>query len=214
MKYLLFTGAPAATFRRAAMPQLQSLVGGRADDVWRATLAWRSELAKTRPRHTMSVNMLVRLMEWGCALYKALRDHGITTEEAGPIVEKVLWDIFQTMPKIMFAFSRLASARTGRRVAWILGIITRHFFTAPFNHRHLPSKEGVSFDVLVCPLADYYTSQGVPELTPYGACNLDFGMARHWGVELERTQTIAGGAAFCDFRWKLPEAEAAAPEEA
>jgi hypothetical protein len=29
-------------------------------------------------------------------------------------------------------------------------------------------------------------------------------MAREWGVELVRTQTIADGAEYCDFRFKFP----------
>lgn len=28
--------------------------------------------------------------------------------------------------------------------------------------------------------------------------------AREWGVDLVRSQTIADGAAHCDFRWKFP----------
>ena len=33
-------------------------------------------------------------------------------------------------------------------------------------------------------------------------------MAREWGVELVRTQTVADSAANCDFIWKFPETEA------
>jgi hypothetical protein len=62
----------------------------------------------------------------------------------------------------------------------------------------------VAFDVTLCPLADYFKDQGVPELTPHAACNLDYGAAREFGVELVRSQSIADGAAHCDFRWKLP----------
>ena len=65
----------------------------------------------------------------------------------------------------------------------------------------------VAFDVTRCPLAEYYKDQGVPELTPYGACRLDFAVARAYHVELHRMQTIAEGAEYCDFRWKLPIAE-------
>jgi hypothetical protein len=67
---------------------------------------------------------------------------------------------------------------------------------------------GVAFDVTLCPLADYFKDQGVPELTEPAAGNLDYRMAREWGVELVRTQTIADGAAYCDFRWKFPAAGA------
>lgn len=67
---------------------------------------------------------------------------------------------------------------TGHRVRWILGVITRYFFSSPLIHRHIPSKEGVAFDVTRCSFADYFGEQGVPEVTPHGACNLDYGSAR------------------------------------
>jgi hypothetical protein len=51
----------------------------------------------------------------------------------------------------------------------------------------VPSRTGVAFDVLVCPLANYFKDQGVPELTEPAAGNLDYRMAREWGVELVRT---------------------------
>ncbi len=82
-------------------------------------------------------------------------------------------------------------------------MMTRRFFTSPFCHRHLPSETGVAFDVTVCPLADYFKDQGVPELTVHAACNPDYCMAREFGVDLVRSQTIADGAEYCDFRWKF-----------
>jgi hypothetical protein len=65
----------------------------------------------------------------------------------------------------------------------------------------------VAFDVLACPLADYFREQGVPELTRHAACMHDHHMAGEWGIELVRSQTIAEGAAYCDFRFELPVAD-------
>ena len=124
--------------------------------------------------------------------------------EAGAFVETIMLEVYQPVPAAMFKLSRLRSAKRETRVKWLLGMITRYFFTSPFRHRYLPSETGVAFDVTVCPLADYFKDQGVPELTEPAAGNLDYRMAREWGVELVRTQTIADGAAHCDFRWKFP----------
>lgn len=52
-----------------------------------------------------------------------------------------------------------------------------------------------------CGICRLCEDEGCPELARY-LCRLDFGMADIMGVELERTQTIAEGAAFCDFRYK------------
>ena len=124
--------------------------------------------------------------------------------EAGEFVETVAVEYYQPVPAAMFKLSRLRSAKREARVKWIFGIITRYFFTPPFEHRHLPSDTGVAFDVTVCPLADYFKKQGVPELTEYAACNMDYCLAREFGIELVRSQTIANGAEHCDFRWIFP----------
>jgi hypothetical protein len=142
-------------------------------------------------------------MEWSCALYRAGQEHGMSQAEAGALVEMVMTDAYRPVPAAFFKLSRLRSAKRETRVKWILGMITRYFFTSPFRHRHLPSEAGVAFDVTLCPLADYLRDQGVPELTPHAACNLDYCAAREFGVDLVRTQTIADGAEHCDFRWQF-----------
>ena len=123
--------------------------------------------------------------------------------EATVLVETIMWDAFQPVTAALFKLSRLRSAKRETRVKWLLGMLTRHFYTSPFHHRHIPSEAGVAFDVTLCPLADYLKDQGVPELTPHAACNLDYCAARAFGVDLVRTQTIADGSEYCDFRWKF-----------
>jgi len=127
----------------------------------------------------------------------------MSQDEASSLVEAVGLDVYRPVPAAMFKLSRLRSAKRETRVKWLFGMMTRYFFSIPFVHRHFPSEAGVSFDVTLCPFADYFKDQGVPELTPHAACNLDFATARAYGVELVRTQTIADGAEHCDFRWKF-----------
>ena len=125
--------------------------------------------------------------------------------EAGALVEMVMTDAYQPVPVTMFKLSRLRSAKRETRVKWILSMISRYFFTSPFIHRyHFPWETCVSWDVTLCPFADYFKDQGVPELTQHAACNVDHCAARVLGVDLVRTQTIADGAEYCDFRWIFP----------
>ena len=196
--------APDATFRRAASHRLKERFPDSSMQVWRSTRTWQSRLMPNRPRYSASVNLLMRYMEWSCALYRAVQEQGMSQAEAGALVETVMTDAYRPVPAAFFKLSRLRSAKQETRVKWLLGMITRYFFTSPFRHRHLPSEAGVEFDVTLCPLADYFKDQGVPELTPHAACNLDYCAAREFGVDLVRTQTIADGAAHCDFRWKFP----------
>ena len=128
----------------------------------------------------------------------------MSQDEACTLVEAIAVEVYQPVPAAWFKVSRLRGAKQETRVKWIFGMITRHFFAPPFIHRHLPYKTGVAFDVTLCPLAEYFKDQGVPELTPHAACNLDYCAARAFGVDLIRSQTIADGAEYCDFRWKFP----------
>ena len=206
--FILYLAAPNTAFKRAAIPQLKEQFPDEWAHVWHSTRAWQSRLAPSRPRHSASVNILMRQMEWNCALYRALKDHGMSHDEAGELVETVGLDVYRPVPAAWFKLSRLRSAKHDTRVKWVLGLVTRYFFSSPFIHRHLPAETGVAvaFDVTLCPLADYFKDQGLPELTSYAACNLDHGAARAFGVDLVRSQTIAGGAEYCDFRWKFPAA--------
>ena len=206
--FILFLAAPNTAYRRAAVPHLKDQFPDEWSQIWRSTCKWQSRLAPSRPRHSASVNFMIRHMEWSCALYRALKDHGMGQDKAGALVETIAMDDYQPVPATWSTLSRLRSSQRATRIKWVLGLVTRYFFSSPFVHRHLPAETGiaVAFDVTQCPLADYFRDQGVPELTPHAACNLDHCLARAFDVELVRTQTIADGAEYCDFRWKLPAA--------
>jgi hypothetical protein len=206
--FLLFF-APAAAFGRAARRRLRSRFPDGAARVWLATRAWQSRLAPHRPRHGGGVNLTMRYMEWSCALYRAVREDGMSQAEAAALVETVMSDVYRPVPAALFKLSRLRGGNRETRVKWLLGMMPRYFFSAPFRYRAVPSKTDVAWDVLRCPLADYFRDQGVPELTRHAACKMDYHMAREWGVDLVRSQTIAEGAAHCDFRFKFPAAGAA-----
>ena len=159
--FLLFY-VPTAAFRRAANRRLQAHFPDRSVQVWRSTRTWQSRLAPNRPRHSAGVNLLMRYMEWSCALYRAVQEHGMSQAEAGALVETIMSDVFQPVPAALFKLSRLRSAKQEARVKWLLGMQIRYFFTSPFRHRAVPSKTGVAFDVVLCPLANYFKDQGVP----------------------------------------------------
>lgn len=202
---ILYVAAPNFTFKRGAIPQLRKRFPDQWEDVWRSTCEWQSRLAPSRPRHSAAVNIMIRQMEWLCALYYALKDKGMSPEEAVALVEQVGLEVYRPVASDLFQFSRLRSAKRSTRVTWLLGLMTRYFFSSPFIHRPIPATGGYSFDVTRCPLANYFSDRGVPELTPHAACNLDYAAAGVFGVDLLRTQTIAGGADHCDFRWRFPD---------
>ncbi len=203
--FVLFCIAPATAYTRVAKRHLKAHFPDRSDQVWRSVLKRQSRLVPDRPSYCAGVSLVIRYLEWNCALYRTLQEYGISQAKAVLLIETIMSDVYRPVPAFMFKLSRLRSANRETRVKWILGMVTRHFLPSPpFCYQHYPSETGVAFDVTLCPFADFFKEQGVPELTEPAAGNLDYVMAQEWGVELIRTQTIADGAARCDFRWNIP----------
>ena len=205
---LLRVYLPSMAFRQAAQAQLGGcLPAATAAAVWVRTLDIQRELQRKRVRHSPGVNLLLRYMQWDYALYRALQEQGIGQQQAGEWIEQINWQIFAPASALSFKLSRLRSRRLQTRIQWLLDALFNLVFTRPFRRTTLPAVAGVAFDVQVCPLASYLREQGAPELTHFAACSLDYRMASDWGVTLQRRQTLAGGAAYCDFRFSVPPTE-------
>lgn len=65
--------------------------------------------------------------------------------------------------------------------------------------------EKLSFNVTRCRYAELYQALGLAELGATLSCNRDFALMEGFNPEvaLTRTQTIMGGAAYCDFRYQV-----------
>ena len=83
--FILFLAAPNTAYRRVALPRLKELFPYEWEQIWHSTCTWQSRLAPSRPHHSASVNIMIRHMEWSCALYQTLRDRGMGQEEAGTL---------------------------------------------------------------------------------------------------------------------------------
>ncbi len=195
---------PRIAFRRAVSKLLAtSILANKRKQIWQRTVLFQSELRNTRPHHSFGVNLFLRYMEWDNALYRALREHGMAQEEASQLIEEINWEVFGAGTMASFMLSRLRSKQLQTRIQWVLDLMFFALFTKPFRKQEMPADNGIAFDVVCCPVADYFRQQGIPELTRYAACNLDLRMARIWGVKLAREKTIADGDAHCDFRFKI-----------
>jgi hypothetical protein len=67
------------------------------------------------------------------------------------------------------------------------------------------NEERFHFNVTRCRYAEMYQVLGIPELGRTLSCSRDFALVEGFNpeIELERTQTILGGAPFCDFRYQI-----------
>ena len=63
------------------------------------------------------------------------------------------------------------------------------------------------FNVVRCRYAEMYREMGIAELGAVLSCNRDGAFCEGYDpkLKLERTQTIMGGAAHCDFRYRVEE---------
>jgi len=199
---------PKIAFKRCASRVLARSFNTReAQRIWAAALELQPALAQKRPRGSFGLSLVLRYMEWDCALYRAARQCGMPEAQAQQMIAEVNWLAFAPMTVISHKLSRLRSADPLARAGWILDLMFLVLFTAPFQREKFPASDEIAFDVIACPLANYFSEQGIPELTSSAACSLDQRMASVWGVTLHREQTIAEGHPRCDFRFRKTSVE-------
>lgn len=65
--------------------------------------------------------------------------------------------------------------------------------------------ERYDFNVTRCKFAEMYHRLGIPELGEVLSCGRDFSASEGFNpnLKLDRTQTIMGGAKYCDFRYRM-----------
>ena len=81
-------------------------------------------------------------------------------------------------------------------------LVTFPFGAPSYKWRDVLTTDGViAFDCSKCPVAEFF-GYDASELCVQSWCRLDFPLADKWGGQLQRTGTIASGAAKCDFRWR------------
>jgi hypothetical protein len=74
-------------------------------------------------------------------------------------------------------------------------------FNAPgYLIETVPADSGTAFDVVRCPIADYFRGRGAIDLCSASWCNLDYALAELTHEKLVRTKTLVCGDDRCDFR--------------
>lgn len=200
----LLIWAPGIAFRHSALRVLASRVPlDEARSIIQNAKKFHKSIRGDRPRHSFGVNFMMRYFEWNFALYLALKKKELPSSVAGQIVEETNWEIFGALTSLLFMLSRLQRKKPLARVRSTLDLMFGLLFASPFERVDHPSTDSVFFHVTSCPFADYFHDRGVPELTKFAACNLDFRMAAQWRVTLHREQTLAEGFSHCDFRFEV-----------
>jgi len=163
---------------------------------------------KLYPTYLSSINaaslgvgpaLVLRLAACTAAIHAALVVSGATHEEAIRITADVGWAVYRWMGRIPWLLSGIISRDQRKRLAMSTKIFRSFPFASPaYGWRNKSAPEGVvAFDCVRCPVAEYYSANGLSDLCVQTFCNL-----KEWGAELERTSSIAAGASVCDFRWR------------
>ncbi|MGM0578855.1 MAG: L-2-amino-thiazoline-4-carboxylic acid hydrolase [Myxococcota bacterium] len=167
------------------------------------------DYAARRPRLPaepgLNGRLMVRLAALTVGVYRALSDAGLSPEEARDLTARVTGSAYRRMAAVPGALSAMLAGDPVDRVRRATRTFRRFPFGPPaYRMEDVPADERtVAFDVLRCPAADYFRSQGLGPLCQAAWCDLDYPLARAWGTRLERTTTLAGGGARCDFRWRV-----------
>lgn len=195
---ILMGGAVRAELsQRFARPAIRAVV----DD---ALAAYDSQRAFLPVEATVGGRAMVRLAALTIGLYKALLARGFEASEARALTARVTGRIYARMADFPTSLSAVGSPDGRERLRRATDLFRRFPFGAPAYEMVDVAGDGdvVAFDVLRCPVAELFLAHGLGELCVESWCNLDFPLAERWGGRLERTTTIAGGAARCDFRWR------------
>jgi hypothetical protein len=142
---------------------------------------------------------------WCLAMYRSLKARDISLEQTGEILYQAYAAQMQAYPRWLlsllgrYMMSPLAQQKL-RRAA--LDSQQRRY-TGDWVYDFIPgnsSDQIFGVDYHECGIVKFLKAQGAAELGPY-LCKLDYAMCDALHIHLVRTQTIAGRADRCDFRF-------------
>jgi SAM-dependent methyltransferase len=142
---------------------------------------------------------------WFLALHRSMQTHGRSLAETGELCAEMYAAWLDAYPTWLlrlrgwYTFTLLGQRQIARRAQesqarlyagdWV-------FATVPPDHGF-----GRGVDFSECGILKFLEAQGATDLMPY-LCPLDFIMSERMSLGLVRTATLAGGAPYCNFRFR------------
>jgi hypothetical protein len=173
-----------------------------------AWLRYAEDAGKLPTEPTVGSRMNVRLACFTMSFFNALR--AIDTERgyAIELVADAAWRVYRVWSKVALGLAYLTPGKT-TSLAFAVGssgdnqgtVSLRFPFNAPgYLIENVAAQNGTAFDVVRCPIADYFRGQGAADLCSASWCNLDYALAELTQEKLVRTKTLVQGNDRCDFR--------------
>ena len=139
------------------------------------------------------------------AMHRALREHGITGEDFGKLLEEIAILHVEKYPRwIRMIMGRLWMSPVFRRVMDKRARFSqKRRYKGDFVYEVIPGNASFQWGInyLECGIVKFLHRHGEAELARQ-ACILDYVMFPALGVTLQRTGTIAQGCEMCDFRFR------------
>ncbi len=155
---------------------------------------------------TFGSRMNVRLAALSLAMLRSLTANGMDRKYAIELIGDTCWKIYQYWGRVgrfLGRFSRRDpiqdhAKRISKDGSWPMSF---PFNPPGYRARYVATQGGLGFNVIRCPVAEYFHTHGSEDLAVGTWCMLDYPLAEMIDMKLVRTQTLAAGDAECDFRW-------------
>lgn len=155
---------------------------------------------------TFGSRMNVRLAALTQAMLSTLLAAGIERKYAIELIGDMCWNVYHYWGRVgkfvarLFGHSRLEEMKKRVRPdgSWPMSF---PFNPPGYRARYVPTHGGLGFDVIRCPVAEYFHAHGSADLAVSTWCMLDYPLAEMLNMKLVRSQTLAAGDPQCDFRW-------------
>ncbi len=157
---------------------------------------------------TVGSRMNVRLACFTVSFFNTLLAAGVERAYAIELVADAVWRVYRLWSNIALGLARLTPRKTTSLAFAVTnrgdqqtGVSLSFPFNAPgYLIEPAPADAGTAFDVVRCPVADYFRREGAVDLCSASWCNLDYALAEMTGERLVRTKTLVRGDDRCDFR--------------
>ncbi|MBC8215562.1 MAG: L-2-amino-thiazoline-4-carboxylic acid hydrolase [Candidatus Marinimicrobia bacterium] len=144
---------------------------------------------------------------WALSLYRALKKRGKSLEAINNLIQNSLKSSLYRIPvKIRHLIGRIRLSK------WNIKKM-KNAATTSQERKYIDDwvwdvvdSDGKTFDIGIdyseCALVKFMHTQEADELTPY-LCETDYMVYKAFGIQLNRTKTLATGCDKCNFRMKL-----------
>ncbi len=177
-------------------------------DIWRD---YGRRVADLKKQNAFGSKVMIRLSLLTLIVFEQLVCRGLSRNKAIKLTSEINWIVYEKLTNRFWVLTRLLSKRPIIRVEKAMNFFIKVFpYRKPdYDIKILETENNdYAFNVFKCPSAEFFEEHELSELCVRSWCDLDYPLAKIWGVDLKRDKTLAGGENLCNFRFsKMSSAE-------